>query len=75
MEGSPPGHADKDAIPQVLEVIKDLGKATEPGVTTAKQKVELWRYHANLVWKAGETVVCIIIQVLEDCVVRLTFGF
>lgn len=57
MEASPPNHEDRDTIPQVLEVIKDLGKATEPGVGSAKQKVELWRYHANLVFKPGEIVV------------------
>ncbi|KAG8961323.1 hypothetical protein FRC03_005538 [Tulasnella sp. 419] len=56
MEASPPGHEDHDAIPQVLDIIKDLGKATEPGVTTAKQKVELWGYNANLVFKPGEAI-------------------
>jgi hypothetical protein len=56
LDATPPDHEDQDAIPQVLEVIKDLGKATEPGVQGAKQKVELWRYHANLVFKPGETV-------------------
>jgi hypothetical protein len=58
LEASPPTHEDQDAIPQVLDVIKDLGKGTEPGVQSAKQKVELWRYHANLVFKPGEAVVC-----------------
>jgi len=41
----------------VLEVIKALGKDSEPGVVSAKQKVELWKYNANLVFKPGETVV------------------
>ncbi|EJD48095.1 Dbl-like domain-containing protein [Auricularia subglabra TFB-10046 SS5] len=56
LDETPPGHEDHDSIPQILEIIKDLGKATEPGVSTAKQKVELWRYNANLVFKPGETV-------------------
>lgn len=56
LEVTPPGHDDLEAIPNVLEVIKDLGKATEPGVQAAKQKVELWRYHADLVFKPGEFV-------------------
>jgi hypothetical protein len=57
MEASPPNHEDHDNIPQVLEVIKDLGKRTEPGVQSAKDKVELWGYHANLVFKPSEMVV------------------
>ncbi|KAJ7594214.1 CNH domain-containing protein [Mycena floridula] len=56
LDESPMGHEDRREIPQVLEVIKSLGKDTEPGVVTAKQKVELWRYNANLVFKAGEAV-------------------
>ena len=59
MGASPPDHEDKDAIPQVLEVIKSLGKDSEPGVVTAKQKVELWKYNSNLVFKAGEAVVSV----------------
>ncbi|PFH46667.1 hypothetical protein AMATHDRAFT_69289 [Amanita thiersii Skay4041] len=54
MEETPPGHEDLDAIPQVIDVIKTLGKDTEPGVTSAKQKVELWQYNSNLVFKHGE---------------------
>jgi len=56
-ESSPPNHEDQDSIPQILDVIKDLGKATESGVTTAKQKVELWHYNSNLVFRPGEAVV------------------
>jgi RHO1 GDP-GTP exchange protein 1/2 len=56
LEVTPPNHEDLEAIPQVLEVLKDLGKAAEPGVKSAEQKVELWKYHANLVFKPGETV-------------------
>lgn len=58
MESSPEGHEDRDSIPQVIEVIKSLLKETQPGVTSANQKVELWRYNANLVFKPGEFVVC-----------------
>ncbi|PVG01912.1 Dbl domain-containing protein [Serendipita vermifera] len=56
LEATPPGNEDHDTIPQVLEVIKDLGKSSEPGVQSAKQKVELWGYHTNLVFKPGEYV-------------------
>jgi RHO1 GDP-GTP exchange protein 1/2 len=56
MEESPEGHEDRDSIPHVIEVIKALLKETQPGVASAEQKVELWRYNANLVWKAGEFV-------------------
>jgi len=58
LEETPPGHDDLDTIPAVLDVIKGLGKETEPGVVSAKQKVELWRYNANLVFKVGENIVC-----------------
>jgi len=45
MEESPEGHDDLETIPQVIDVIKALDKETEPGVTSAKQKVELRRYN------------------------------
>ncbi|TFK71669.1 hypothetical protein BDN72DRAFT_957951 [Pluteus cervinus] len=56
MEESPEGHEDHEAIPHVVDVIKALGKETEPGVQTAKEKVELWRYNGSLVYKPGEYV-------------------
>ncbi|THH28375.1 hypothetical protein EUX98_g5825 [Antrodiella citrinella] len=56
LDETPEGHEDKDTIPQVLEVIKALGKETEPGVVSAKQKVEVWRYNSNLVFKPGEAI-------------------
>lgn len=54
---TPPDHEDRESIPQVLDVISALAKETEPGVHSATQKVELWRYNSNLVFKPGETVV------------------
>ncbi|ESK85040.1 signal transducer [Moniliophthora roreri MCA 2997] len=56
LDETPPGHEDREDIPQVLEVIKALGKDTEPGVVSAKQKVELWRYNSNIVFKPGEWI-------------------
>ncbi|KAK0214966.1 CNH domain-containing protein [Armillaria fumosa] len=56
LDETPPGHDDRKEIPQVLEVIKSIGKDTEPGVVSAKQKVELWRYNSNLVFKHGESI-------------------
>ncbi|KAH9479317.1 Rho1 guanine nucleotide exchange factor 1 [Psilocybe cubensis] len=56
MEETPEGHDDHEAIPQVIDVIKALGKESEPGVFSAKQKVEVWRYNANLVFKPGEAI-------------------
>jgi len=49
LDETPPGHDDRKEIPQVLEVIKSLGKETEPGVEDAKRKVQLWRYNSHLV--------------------------
>ncbi len=57
LDETPEGHEDRETIPQVLEVIKALGKDSEPGVVSAKQKVEVWRYNSNLVFKAGEAIV------------------
>ena len=57
MEETLEGDEDLETIPNVIEVIKALGKETEPGVQSAKQKVEVWRYNANLVFKGGEAVV------------------
>ncbi|KAJ7132313.1 Dbl-like domain-containing protein [Mycena epipterygia] len=56
LDETPTSHDDRKEIPQVLEVIKALGKDTEPGVVSAKQKVELWRYNSNLVFKPGEAI-------------------
>ena len=57
LEETSPAHDDRDSIPQVIEVIKTLGKDTEPGVQSAKLKVEVWRYNSNLVFKPGEFTV------------------
>ena len=57
MEASSEGHEDHDSIPHVIEVTKSLLMETQPGVASAEQKVELWRYNANLVFKPGEAVV------------------
>jgi hypothetical protein len=56
-EASPDSHEDQESIPQVIEVTKSLLRETQPGVASAEQKVELWRYNANLVFKPGEAVV------------------
>ncbi|KAF5373357.1 hypothetical protein D9615_007366 [Tricholomella constricta] len=56
LEESPPDHDDRKAIPEVIDQIKSLGKETEPGVFSAKQKVELWRYNSGLVFKPGEAI-------------------
>ncbi|KAF8202439.1 CNH domain-containing protein [Pholiota molesta] len=56
MDETPAGHEDLDSIPNVIEVIKALGKETEPGVQESKQKVEVWRYNANIQFKAGESI-------------------
>ncbi|KAJ3767050.1 Dbl homology domain-containing protein, partial [Lentinula raphanica] len=56
LDETPEGHEDRLAIPQVLEVIKAIGKDSEPGVVSAKGKVELWRYNGNIVFKPGEWI-------------------
>lgn len=61
LEETEPGHEDIESIPHVIDVIKALGKETEPGVFSAKQKVELWRYNSNLVFKPGESIVSVVL--------------
>ncbi|KAG6879934.1 hypothetical protein C0992_009290 [Termitomyces sp. T32_za158] len=56
LEQTPPDSSDIEQIPETIDLIKSLGKETEPGVAAAKQKVEVWRYNSNLLFKAGETV-------------------
>lgn len=67
LEETPPDHIDRSSIPQLLEIIKALGKESEPGVGSAKQKVELWRYNSNITFKPGEWIVC---STLNDTGVR-----
>jgi len=57
LDETPMDHDDRVEIPQVLEVIKALGKESELGVISSKQKVELWRYNSNIVFKPGEWIV------------------
>ncbi|TCD64248.1 hypothetical protein EIP91_004317 [Steccherinum ochraceum] len=56
LDETPDNHDDKTTIPLVLEAIKALGWDTERGVFAAKQKVEIWRYHSQIVFKDGEAV-------------------
>ena len=50
-------HPDRDDIPEVIDIIRALGRETEPGVNSSKQKVQIWQYHSCLVFKPGEVVV------------------
>ncbi|WVF70262.1 hypothetical protein IAT40_005051 [Kwoniella sp. CBS 6097] len=47
-EVGPPDHPDIDQIPQVMEVITDLGKSTQKGVAVNESKVELWGFQHTL---------------------------
>ena len=67
LDETPKGRDDREAIPHVLDVIKALGKETEPGVQSAKQKVQLWNYNTNLVFKPGEVIVRVHLSILMSC--------
>ncbi|KAI0286014.1 CNH domain-containing protein [Russula aff. rugulosa BPL654] len=56
MEASAEGHEDHDSIPHAIDVIKSLFEDAQPGIASAEQKVELWRYNSSLVFEPGETV-------------------
>lgn len=78
LDETPPGHEDRDSInsiPNVLEVIKALGKETEPGVVSSKQKVEIWRYNSNLVFKPGESIVCLSQDIYLPLLTSLSSGY
>ncbi|WVQ77044.1 hypothetical protein IAR50_006723 [Cryptococcus sp. DSM 104548] len=47
-ELKPTEDSDIDQIPQVMEVIADLGKATQKGVAVNEAKVELWGFQKTL---------------------------
>lgn len=44
----PEDHPDIEAIPQLLEIIDNLAKATERGVEVNEAKVALWKLKATL---------------------------
>ncbi|WWC58812.1 uncharacterized protein I303_101356 [Kwoniella dejecticola CBS 10117] len=47
-EVGPADHPDIEQIPGVMEVITDLGKATQKGVAVNESKVELWGFQHTL---------------------------
>lgn len=47
-ETGPEDHPDIETIPQVIELIGDLGKATQKGVAVNEAKVELWSMQHTL---------------------------
>ena len=57
LKESPPNHEDRESIPQLQEILKSLLKETETGVTSSKERVEIWTYNANVVFKTGEALV------------------
>ncbi|WVQ82680.1 hypothetical protein IAT38_004812 [Cryptococcus sp. DSM 104549] len=47
-ETGPPDHEDIEQLPQVMEIITELGKATQKGVAVNESKVELWGFQHTL---------------------------
>lgn len=47
-EAEYPNQSDIDTIPQAMEIIGDLGKATQKGVAVNESKVELWTFQHSL---------------------------
>lgn len=65
LKHTPPSHEDRENIPQLQEVLKALLKETNTGVKSADERVEIWRYNQNLVFKPGEAIVshcCVIMR-------------
>ncbi|EAU90407.2 signal transducer [Coprinopsis cinerea okayama7 len=53
---TPITHEDRSDIPEIVELIGSLARESQPGVDSAKQKVEVWRYNSQLVYRVGEAV-------------------
>jgi hypothetical protein len=47
-ETHPPDDPDIETIPQILDLISQLGKATQKGVAVNESKVELWQFQHSL---------------------------
>ena len=58
---TPPEHEDQEAIPQADEVLRALARETDTAVASAKERVEIWTYNSNLVFKQGEAIVCYVL--------------
>ncbi|KAH8116354.1 Dbl domain-containing protein [Phellopilus nigrolimitatus] len=56
LKETPSNHEDRETIPQTQEVLKALLKETNTGVKSANERVEIWRYNQNLVFKPGEAI-------------------
>ncbi|KAL5513096.1 TUS1 [Sanghuangporus vaninii] len=56
LKETPPNHEDRETIPQTMEVLRSLLKETNTGVKSANERVEIWRYNQNLVFKPGEAI-------------------
>ena len=57
LDATPESHEDQKNIPGVLQLLKDLSKSLDHAIVAPKRKVEMWRYHRNLVWRLGEEMV------------------
>ena len=58
LDETPPNHEDLNSIPQVIDVLKTLNKETDSGISATKERVRIWEYNSNLVFKPGEAIVC-----------------
>lgn len=68
-------HEDRQSIPEIINIIKALGKETEPGVESAKGKVELWRYNSNLTFKPGDWIVSRFSLLTVGVLMRVRAGY
>jgi RHO1 GDP-GTP exchange protein 1/2 len=57
LDETPEDHDDRAEIPHVVDIIKSIGKDSEPGVAATKLKVQLWMYNSHLVSQKGESMV------------------
>lgn len=65
LKETPANHEDRETIPQALEVLRALLKETNTGVKSANERVEIWHYNQNLVFKPGEAIVSGFMYFLE----------
>jgi len=60
-------HPDIDTMPLVLTILSDFVKSTQPGVAVADAKVRFWALCENLVYRPGEIIVCVLLEVNWTC--------
>ncbi|KAJ7603752.1 hypothetical protein DFH06DRAFT_1256028 [Mycena polygramma] len=50
------GHADKETLPIILDILTSCIKSTQPGIEAAENKVKFWALGQSLIFQKGELI-------------------